>query len=441
MPLTLKKLNIPSRLLKKEQLAVYVGLTLLPFNATLGLLPLLFACFSPWIFHFKKLISLPLAKVWGGLTLWFLLTTITAHNHGEALLGLANFLPYFLVFLAFSQVICQFKQLENLAWLLTANTVVLILIGFGQMYGDWASPGWLAAIGTNLVAGGRPEGRMSSLLMYANLFSAWLLMIFPVSLGLLIQTIRRWHLSPDRQWSNLPPIVWALLGASGLEAIAILLTDSRSAWGIALLIVVAYAIYLSWYWLVWLAAGATGIVLWASFSPVGKEPLRQIVPRYFWGRLSDELYPDRYLTALRSTQWQFTWQMFLDRPVTGWGLRNFTPMYKEAMNVWIGHPHSFPLMMLGETGFVGTAVMLGAVGFILAQAVIFLNNLAKLRSFRRQSQYLLFFSYVLGFTALCLYNLSDVTIFDMRNNAIGWSFLAAIAGVTQRYGPKLVQVN
>jgi hypothetical protein len=47
----------------------------------------------------------------------------------------------------------------------------------------------------------------------------------------------------------------------------------------------------------------------------------------------------------------------------------------------------------------------------------------------------------LGFAALCLYNLSDVTIFDMRNNIAGWSFLAAIAGVTQRYGPKLAQAR
>ena len=224
-----------------------MGLTLLPFNAVAGLLPLLFASLSPWFFHSRKLASLPLAKVWAALTLWFLLTTITAHDRGEALLGLANFVPYFIVFLAFSQVICQFKQLNTLAWLLTANTVVLCVLGFGQVYGNWATPDWLAAIGTNLVAGGRPEGRMSSLLMYANLFSAWLLMVFPLSLGLLIQSVRRWHYTALSNRLNLPPLVWALLVACILEAIALVLTGSRSAWGIGLLIGIAYAIYLGWH--------------------------------------------------------------------------------------------------------------------------------------------------------------------------------------------------
>ncbi|WP_223342233.1 O-antigen ligase [Synechocystis sp. PCC 7339] len=434
-------MKIPSHLFKKEQLAVSVGLTLLPFNAVAGLLPLLFASLSPWFFHGKKLASLPLAKVWAALTLWFLLTTITAHDRGEALLGLANFVPYFIVFLAFSQVICQFKQLNNLAWLLTANTVVLIIFGFGQIYGDWATPNWLAAIGTNLVAGGRPEGRMSSLLMYANLFSAWLLMVFPLSLGLLIQCIRRWHFTAPSNRLNPPPLVWALLVACILEAIALVLTGSRSAWGIGLLIGIAYAIYLSWYWLVALAGGATAMVLWASFGPFGKEPLRQIVPKYFWGRLSDELYPDRYTTALRSTQWQFSWDMFLDQPIFGQGLRNFTPLYQAAMNVWIGHPHNLVLMLLGETGLIGTGLMLGAVGFILAQGMMLLINLGRCRGFRRQSQHLLLLSYGIAFAALCLYNLFDVTIFDMRNNVLGWIFLAAIAGVSQRYGAKLAQGN
>jgi O-antigen ligase len=217
------------------------------------------------------------------------------------------------------------------------------------------------------------------------------------------------------------------------------LTGSRSAWGIGLLIGIAYAIYLGWHWLVALAGGATAMVLWASFGPFGKEPLRQIVPKYFWGRLSDELYPDRYRTALRSTQWQFSWDMFLDQPIFGQGLRNFTPLYQAAMNVWIGHPHNLVLMMLGETGLIGTALMLGAVGFILAQGMVLLIHLSRGGGFRRRSQHLLLLSYGIAFAALCLYNLFDVTIFDMRNNVLGWIFLAAIAGVSQRYGTKLAQ--
>lgn len=418
-------------------MALYIGLALLPFNAILGMLPLLYGLLSAWIFNFKKLTTLPSAKLWGVLALWLVLTTITAQSRGEALLGLANFLPFFAFFLAFSRIIRQFKQLQTLAWLLTVNTTVLVLIGLGQIYGNWATPPWLTAIGSNLVAGGRPEGRMSSMLMYANLFAVWLLMVFPLSLGLLVQSGRRWLQSINFAPLKPPPLLLGLALACALEAIAILLTGSRSAWAIALLIGMAYAVYLGWYWLVGLGVAGSALILWASFGPVGKETLRQIVPRYFWGRLSDEIYPDRYTTALRSTQWQFVWQMFLDRPLTGKGLRNFTPLYREAMNVWMGHPHSFPLMLLGETGIVGLLLMLVTVGLILAEAVFFWLKLGQLTGLRHQGQQILFFSYLIGFFALCLYNLSDVTIFDLRNNAFGWLFLAAIAGVSHNYQEKL----
>jgi len=412
-------------------LGIYVGLTLLPFNPTLGLLPLLFAFLSPWIRRFKTLIAAPTAKGWGILALWLVLTTVIAQEKGEAALGLANFLPFFALLIAFSQIIRRFAHLERLAWLLTGSALVLIILGFGQVYGDWQSPAWLTAIGTNLVAGGRPEGRMSSLLMYANLFSAWLLLIFPLSLGLLIQAIRGWGRGPV---SAPPLVVWSLVAVCVLEAIALGLTDSRSAWGIGLLIGLVYAVYLSWYWLVGLAGGVTGVVLWASFGPFGKEPLRLIVPRALWGRLSDELYPDRYMTSMRSTQWEFCRQMFFDRPITGWGLRNFTPLYQQAMNVWLGHPHSLPLMLLAETGLVGTVLMLGLVGWILSRAVRLLITLGQFtQSTRRQSQYLLLMSYLVGFGALSLYNLFDVTLFDLRNNLLSWSYLAAIAGVTDQY--------
>ena len=91
-------------------------------------------------------------------------------------------------------------------------------------------------------------------------------------------------------------------------------------------------------------------------------------------------------------------------------------------------------MLLAETGLVGTALMLGLVGWILSRGVGLLISLGQLKqSPRRQAQHLLLMSYLVGFGALCLYNLTDVTLFDLRNNLLSWSYLAAIAGVTEQY--------
>jgi len=412
--------------------ALQWGVILLPINPILALLGLLWAFFSTWKIRFRQIIQTPLAWGFGILSLWLVIVTALAQYPLESLLGLPNFLPQFAVLLAFSLIIRRFAHLRFLAQGLSITSGILVILGFGQIYGHWSSPVWLSVIGTNLVAGGRPEGRMSSLLMYANLFSAYLIMVLPLALALFIREMRR-----SRKQKNLQitPQLF-LLGCLVIgEAIALVLTDSRSAWGIGLLIFIAFAFYLTWYWWVALSVALGALIVGASFSPVGQTSLRQIVPRFIWGRLSDELYPDRYKTAFRSTQWHFAWQMMLDRPIWGQGLRNFTPLYEAQMNVWLGHPHNLGLMLLAEIGIPGTLLLLGLVGLILAPAVVLLRQLAQFRlAANRREQHLLLFAYLTSFGGLVLYNLFDVTIFDVRINLLGWIILAAIAGVSQRYG-------
>lgn len=406
------------------------GVVALPFNPILALVGLLFALFSTWQARFSFLTQAAIAKGWGILTLWLLLTTLLAQYKGEAALGLANFLPYFLVFLAYQYLIRNFQRLTILTWSLVLPSALMTLLGLGQQFLGWQTPAWLSVLGTNLVAYGRPEGRISSLLMYANIFSAYLLMVLPLNLGLIIHTFRQWQ---RQSQPRLLQMTLALSTLAVFNAIALFLTDSRSAWGIGLGILFVYAFYLAWYGFIGFGVGLAGVIAWASWGPFAKEPFRQIVPRYIWGRLSDELYPDRYMTAYRSTQWDFAWDMMVQRPIFGWGLRNFTPLYQIAMNVWLGHPHNLLVMLLGEIGIPGTLLFLGIVGLILAQAVQVLWLLHKTRSFAHQRQYLLLFSYLVSFASVMGYNLLDVTIFDIRVSLLGWLILSAIAGISARY--------
>jgi len=417
--------------LRHEWQALQWGVILLPLNPILSLLGFLFALFSTWKSQFRSIINSQWGQAWGILTLWLLLTTLLAQYKGEALLGLANFVPYFGVFLAYRLILQDFTRLRRLAWYLVLPSFLLIGLGFGQLYGGWATPGWLGGLGTNLIPYGRPEGRISSLLMYANIFSAYLLMVLPLNVGLGIEGFRQWQ----RDKSQRTLFRWLALGfLTILNLGSTFLTDSRSAWGIGFVVALAFAFYLTWYWLIGLGFSLAAIVMWASWGPFGKEPLRQIVPSYLWARLSDELYPDRYKTAFRSTQWNFAWGMMQDRPIFGWGLRNFTPLYQAKMNVWLGHPHNLPLMLLGEIGIPGTLLFLGIVGMGLYQATRLLWALGTPQgSRRRQSQHLLLMSYLLSFASVMGYNLLDVTIFDIRVNLMGWIILAAIVGVSQRY--------
>jgi O-antigen ligase len=170
------------------------------------------------------------------------------------------------------------------------------------------------------------------------------------------------------------------------------------------------------------------------------------------------MYDDRYVTALRSTQWQVAWEMMLQRPWLGWGLRNFTPVYQIEMNVWMGHPHNLFLMLLAEIGIPGLLILGGVVGSIMFGSVKLLilwsrdydlfdpqkeqleqSNFVSDALFygQRHRQHLLLFTYLVAFSMFVFFNCFDVSIFDLRLNLPGWILLSAIAGIVYRYQSRL----
>ncbi|MGB7895652.1 MAG: O-antigen ligase family protein, partial [Microcoleus sp.] len=251
------------------------------------------------------------------------------------------------------------------------------------------------------------------------------------------------------------------------NAVALIFTNSRNAWGLAVLAVLAFAFYAGYKKLLAAVFSVASTVILSAFGP---EPLRQflrrIVPAFFWARLTDEMFPNRPTATLRTTQWEFAWSMTQQRPWTGWGLRNFTPLYQAQMQEWLGHPHSLILMLTAETGIPATLLLFGLVGWVLARAVLLLANwplfpadikheqIATLEKAEnaldinqksiisrtnqvacqdlRATDRLIFFSYLLAFAACTLFNTVDVTLFDFRLNTTSWLLLAAICGVSQR---------
>lgn len=429
---------IPGKLSAKVWKITQFGIVILPFSSFLGAAFLLVPLAALWYQHWAKIRRNRVHWGLGAIALWLLFTTIFAVNPAEASLGLANFLPYFLVFMGFSYCFQGWQPLRQLAGLLVLPSFAIAVLGMGQLAFGWGGEGnFLRILGFTLQAGGNPEGRLSSVFMYANVCSAYLVMILPLAIGLGIDTCQQW------QREDKPRDLWRAIALGIIilsDSIALILTNSRSAWAIMIVTGLAFALYLGWNKLVLAIAALVGTVLWSAWGPFGKESFRQVIPAYFWARLTDEKFSDRYTTALRSTQWKFATEMGLQRPGVGFGLRNFTPQYKAAMNVWMGHPHNLPLMFLAETGFPGLIMILAWVGWILAQGVFLFHYLGKSvrqgssrKRLQRQRDRLLFGAYWLAFGNCCLFNLTDVTIFELRINLLGWLLLAAIAGILFRY--------
>ncbi len=381
---------------------------------------------------------------WGLLVLsfWLLLTAAAAEHPTEAWLGIANFIPFFIVFLGFNLLLETPSQLRRLAELAVISAVVVAVLGIGQVRFGWHTSDALQPfLGWILMPGGQPSGRLASVFMYANITGAYLLIMLTLTIGLWVEAYR-WRRQQVWRWLG-------LTGAIILIAIALFLTSSRNAWALALFVAIVYVIYLRWYWLLAMGAIILSAVLGAAFAPSPlHQGLRQVVPRSIWARLNDQMYSDRPLATLRTTQWQFTWDLIQDRPLLGWGLRNFTPLYQEQMGIWLGHPHNLPLMLIAEMGIPGGGLLFALIASIITRANILLSIWHKLPptpgAEQWQKDQLIFLTFIIAFCTLSLFNLLDITLFDLRLNLFAWLLLAGIDGISHHYrqlrwGVKLIR--
>jgi len=414
-----------------------LGLLLFPLMPALGGVGLALALLGTWKQEYRRIIGHHLnwgLAVW---SVWLVITSCFALKPSEAFLGLANFLPFLLFFAALSVLIQTPAQLRQIAWILVIPSLLVVSLGLGQLFLGWVSPApFQAVFGWVLEAKGNPPGRMASVFMYANILAAYLQIVLILGIGLWIETFQAWQ----QRWNQFQGTQLLFLSVVVIgNAIALILTNSRNAWGIAFLACLAFALYLGWHWLVVGVTAAAGTILWASFGPnFGRQWLRRrIVPPFFWARLTDQLHSDRPVALMRTTQWQFAWSMTQERPWMGWGLRNFTPVYEAKMHLWLGHPHNMLLMLTAETGIPGTVLFCGLIGWVLAQAVLLLGMWPDVAPTVGRYQWhqdrLILFSYLMAFAGCILFNLLDVTLFDLRVNTLGWLLLAAICGVVYRY--------
>lgn len=411
-----------------------LGILILPLIPALGELGLVIAIVLVWQEKYRQIIHNRLNWGLAILSLWLIINSILAYGKVEAFLGLANFLPFFLLYTALSVLIETRAQLRRLAWLIIIPSFPVVLLGLGQLLANWS---FKSIMGWELVAGGVPTGRMTSVFIYANFLAIYLAIALIFSWGLWLDVYQSWRQGKQQSWVLILLTVISLTNGVGL-----VLTNSRNAWGIAIAASLAFAFYLGWHWLVWGAIGTAISILWAAVGPSwGRNWLRTIIPAYFWARISDQMY-ERPVETLRITQWQFCWDLIQQRPLIGWGMRNFTLLYEKEMHVWFGHPHSLFIMLTTEIGIIGTLLLCGIVAWILVRGVLLVGNFStinskridnwknrELNSQKSDRNKLILFTYIVAFASCIFFNISDVSIFDLRVNTIGWILFSAISGV------------
>lgn len=411
-----------------------VGLIVFPLVSSAGAVFIFIALVKTWRQAGREIVQHRLNWGFALLSPWLIVVSLFGIQPGDAALGLVNFLPFFAFFAGYSTLIQSPEQLRQLAWILLIPAMPMMLLGLGQMVG-WGGtipmPGLPASI-WELRPGGEPLGRMSSVFAHANPLAAYLQMTFIFALGLLADLYESYAngmLEHKRSGFWRSPALWWLIAILMTNTLSLILTSSRAAWTGAMLSSLVFTIYQGWYWIVGIVTAIGTVILSAAYAPSPlKEPLRSIVPRYFWARITDEMYPDRPTEITRLSQWKFAWNMTQSRPVTGWGLQSFGPLYQERTHVWLGYPHNLLLMLSSNLGIPATIAIFGLVGWIVARgALLFLNFPIQWRTERT-----IFFTYLVAFVGFMIFNIADVTALELRLNTFAWLILASICGMVDR---------
>ncbi|MEH2196699.1 O-antigen ligase family protein [Nostoc sp.] len=404
------------------------ALLIFPLSPLVGAVTIGFVSLITWLKQSRKINRRPINWGFALLSVLLIVSAGFADDKTAAFLGLFNLLPFFLLFVAHSALIQTFAQLRQMAWVLVIGSIPVVILGLGQLFLGWSFKFqfvWVVFSWT-IRPGGNPPGRIASLFLHANTFAAYLAIVFILGVGLWLENYQQ--LRVKSQKSFLPFLFLSV--AVIMNFIALIFTNSRNGWAIAIFACLAYALYQGWRILVGSVAAIVSSVLLAAFAPSPvAQFFRQYVPAFFWARLNDDMYPDRPVALMRKTQWGFAWSLAEQHPLTGWGLRSFSGLYKAQMQIPLGHPHNFFLMLSAETGFPSTLLFCGLLAWILIAGVQLLRKSKHINTEDR----LIFFTYLLTFVGWILLNTVDVTLFDFRLNSLSWVIFAAICGVIHRY--------
>ncbi len=398
---------------------------------------LFFLASSPLIAGFLLLIALVQGSLYRGDSYWkdkwnyplliaaFLMISgcFKAFSGWLAWVGLANWLPFFWCFWGFQPYLLTAIARKRCAFWFVVGTFPVLLTGFGQLWLGWQGP-WEFLDGLIIWfidPGGKPEGRLSGLFNYANIAGSWLALIWPFCLAFLIKSSTSFR---NRSVS--------LLFAVSVGA-ALVLTNSRNAWS-GMVLAVPFVLGPSTWFVLLPLLSLLVLVVGLAVLPIASLELqlwaRRIVPESIWFRLSDmSEFPEetgRALETMRLFQWKEAINLFIQRPLLGYGAAAFSVLYPLRQGIWHGHAHNLPLELTVAHGLPVAVLIVGIVLALLIKSFKTCFSFGKVKSKASNNLDLFDRAWWTATFILVFLHASDMPFFDSRINIAGWILLAGL---------------
>ena len=393
-----------------------LGVFCLPSSAFISYLFLFVALVNGSIkrrdLYWREYWNYPLVLV----TFFMLIGCISSQTGWLAWLGLFNWVPFFWFFWGLQPYLLTPERRIKCASLLVLGSLPVLITGFGQLWFGWEGP-WEVFDGLIIwfvSPGGEPLGRLSGLFDYANITAAWLSGVWPFSLA---SVLHPFIVGRNRV------IPFVLLVAF---IAAMILTNSRNAWGAIVLglpLVIGSA---SWSWLIplMLICFLPVIIAVLPVFDFGIQQFaRSIVPDSVWMRLSDMQFVDtRSFEATRIGQWKVAVNLIFEKPWLGWGAAAFSIIYPLRTGLFHGHSHNLPLE-LGISHGILVSLLINIFVFSLLIISGFYRIFNKLNS---KKNIIVDRAWWTSTLILICFHATDIPLFDSRINILGWILLIGL---------------
>ena len=334
--------------------------------------------------------------------------------------GLFNWIPFFWVFWSSQAFFKTKNDREIISLILIFSTIPVIISGILQYYFNLVGP--FEFLNGLIIWYQRPIDEISGLtglFNHANYAGAWLTIVLPLCLSQSFNNSKKF-LKKNVFKTILVGIV-----------LCIILTNSRNAWGSAILTLPLVFGISSIRWFLPLMISISTFILVVTnnvFKGSIQEFLRNNIPDKIWLEFTDLGFSGLNVTRLEILNSAF--RVIINNPFFGTGAASFPIIYEFETGFWKGHSHNLFTEISISYGLPSTVILITFLGTILFTSF---KNL-----FRKKENNVKDRAFFVAILVFLVSQLVDIQYFDGRISLLFWLLLAGLKSINDEN--KLIKV-
>ena len=344
-------------------------------------------------------------------------------NRYSSWIGLFNWIPFFWIFCSSQEFLKTKEDRQCTSLILCISTIPVIFSGIGQTFFNWHGP--LEFLDGIIIWYQRPIDAISGLTAqfnHANYAGSWFTFILPLCIS-----------QSFNKTSNKIEKYFLRIILAGIIS-CIFLTNSRNAWGSAILSIPLVLGTSSFQWFFPCILFLVTIILITSqnfFESGIQNILREIIPNKVWQEFSTEGFKNLDVTRLEILK--DAYKVIINNPLFGTGAASFPIIYQLEKGFWKGHSHNIFTELSISYGIPCTLLLIYFIGRILLKSY---NNI-----YRKYNKNIFDRSI---WTAVIIFLLSqqiDIQYFDARISFLFWILLAGLKCINDENEPTIKNAN